>query len=43
MLHQAAKIDDDALLKRLEPHLAAYDLAELRKILDEQRARRRFV
>ncbi len=43
MLHQGVSIDDEALLKRLQPHLADYDLAELRKILDEQRARRRFV
>jgi hypothetical protein len=43
MLHQGVSIDDEALLRRLEPHLAGHDLAELRKILDEQRARRRFV
>ncbi|HKY35838.1 MAG TPA: hypothetical protein VJN18_07865 [Polyangiaceae bacterium] len=43
MLHQGASIDDGGLLERLAPHLAAHDLAELAKILDEQRTRRRFV
>jgi hypothetical protein len=43
MLHQGASIDDERLLARLSSHVALHDLAELRKILDEQRARRRFV
>jgi hypothetical protein len=42
MLHQGVSIDDEALLSRLGRHLAAHDVDELRKILGEQRARRRF-
>lgn len=45
MLHQGAQgatVDDAALLERLRPHLSVHDIAELRGILDEQRARRRF-
>jgi hypothetical protein len=45
MLHQGAQgatVDDAALLERLRPHLSAHDIAELRGILEEQRARRRF-
>jgi hypothetical protein len=43
MLHQGVSIDDERLLSRLAAHLPRHDLSELRKILDEQRARRRFV
>jgi hypothetical protein len=42
MLHQGASVDDEGLLHELEPHLARHDVAELRRILGEQRARRRF-
>lgn len=42
MLRQGANVDDDALLLRLEPHLARHDVDELRRILAEQRARVRF-
>lgn len=43
MLHQGANLEDESLLQRLVPHVAEHDIAELRKILEEQRARRRFV
>jgi len=42
MLHQDADVDDEALLATLADHLPAHDVTELRKILDEQRARQRF-
>jgi hypothetical protein len=42
MLHQGATVDDAALLERLRPHLPAHDIAELGRILEEQKARRRF-
>ena len=42
MLHQGAVVDDAALLERLRPHLSGSDIAELDRILDEQRSRRRF-
>ena len=42
MLHQGADVDDERLIARLAAHLPATDLAELRAILAEQRARRRF-
>jgi hypothetical protein len=42
MLHQAAAIDDETLLGELSPHVPPPDLAEIRRILEEQRARRRF-
>jgi hypothetical protein len=42
MLHQGHPVDDAALIDRLRPHLPAHDIAELGRILDEQRARRRF-
>jgi hypothetical protein len=42
MLHQGVAIDDEKLLAELSPHLAPADLTELRRILDEQRSRRRF-
>jgi hypothetical protein len=42
MLRQGANIDDEALLARLESHLARHDVDELRRILAEQRARVRF-
>jgi hypothetical protein len=42
MLHQGAAVDDDALLGRLAPHLAGNDIAELARILREQRDTRRF-
>jgi hypothetical protein len=42
MLHQGAAVDDAALLARLRPHLSGYDIAELGRILEEQRARTRF-
>ena len=41
-LQQGATIDDEQLLATLSSHLAAHDVDELRKILREQRARRRF-
>jgi hypothetical protein len=43
MLHQGVQVDDERLLARLAAHLPPTDLAELRAILAEQRARRRFV
>jgi len=42
MLHQGAAVDDASLLDRLRPHLSGHDISELGRILDEQRARRRF-
>jgi hypothetical protein len=36
-------VDDAALLARLRPHLSDHDIAELGRILDEQRARTRFI
>ena len=42
MLHQGQVIPDEALLGELAPHMEASDLAEIRRILDEQRTRRRF-
>lgn len=42
MLHQDAHVDDEALLAALAPHTQASDLAEIHKILAEQRTRRRF-
>jgi hypothetical protein len=41
MLHQGGAIDDEALLGELASHLSATDVAELRRILADQRARRR--
>jgi hypothetical protein len=41
-LQQGATIDDEQLLATLGDHLAAHDIDELRKILREQRERRRF-
>jgi hypothetical protein len=41
-LQQGATIDDEQLLATLSDHLAAHDIDELRKILREQRERRRF-
>jgi len=41
-LQQGATIDDEWLLATLSDHLAAHDIDELRKILQEQRQRRRF-
>ena len=41
-LQQGATIDDEWLLATLSDHLAAHDIDELRKILQEQRERRRF-
>jgi hypothetical protein len=41
-LQQGATIDDEQLLVTLSEHLAANDIDELRKILREQRERRRF-
>ena len=41
-LQQGATIDDEQLLVTLGEHLAAHDVDELRKILREQRERRRF-
>lgn len=41
-LQQGATIDDDQLLATLSDHLAAHDVDELRRILQEQRERRRF-
>jgi hypothetical protein len=43
MLHQDVRIDDDQLLAVLAGHLAPHDVDELGKILEEQRARRRFL
>src|SRR5260370_698639 len=42
MLHQGADIDDGELLSRLEAHLSRSDIAELSRILDDQRANRPF-
>jgi hypothetical protein len=42
MLHQGAAVDDETLLGELSPHLSPPDLAEIRRILEEQRSRRRF-
>lgn len=42
MLHQGAAIDDEKLLGELAPHVVAADLVEIRRILEEQRGRRRF-
>lgn len=41
-LQQGVTIDDEQLLATLSDHLAAHDIDELRKILREQRERRRF-
>ena len=41
-LQQGASIDDEQLLATLSSHLAKHDVDELRRILEEQRARRRF-
>jgi hypothetical protein len=41
-LQQGATIDDEQLLTTLSAHLTAHDIDELRKILREQRERRRF-
>ena len=41
-LQQGATIDDEQLLATLSDHLVAHDIDELRKILREQRERRRF-
>jgi hypothetical protein len=41
-LHQGATVDDEQLLATLSKHLAAHDIDELRRILQEQRERRRF-
>jgi hypothetical protein len=41
-LQQGATIDDEQLLATLSDHLAAHDVDELRRILQEQRERRRF-
>jgi hypothetical protein len=43
MLHQGVDVDDGALLERLAAHRPAHDVDELRRILDEQRGRKRFV
>ncbi|MBX3201342.1 MAG: hypothetical protein KF850_32445 [Labilithrix sp.] len=43
MLHQGVEVDDAALLDELAAHRPPHDIAELRRILDEQRSRRRFV
>jgi hypothetical protein len=42
MLHQGAEVDDERLLARLSPYLPSHDVSELRRILDEQRGRKRF-
>jgi hypothetical protein len=42
MLHQGVDVDDRELLDRLGAHLSRSDIAELARILDEQRAKRRF-
>jgi len=41
-LLQGAAIDDEQLLATLSNYLAAHDVDELRRILHEQRERRRF-
>jgi hypothetical protein len=43
MLHQDASIDDEGLLVDLSKHLPQHDIAELRRILAEQAARKRFI
>ena len=42
MLHQGVDVDDQALLDLLGAHLTRSDITELARILDEQRAKRRF-
>jgi hypothetical protein len=42
MLRQDAMVDEEQLLAILSKHLAAHDIDELRRILREQRERRRF-
>ena len=42
MLHQGASVDDEWLLTEFGLHLPKHDVDELRRILDEQRARVRF-
>jgi hypothetical protein len=42
MLHQGHVVDDEALLYELAPHVTLSDLTEVRRILEEQRTRRRF-
>jgi hypothetical protein len=42
MLHQGEAVDDEGILATLAAHVSSTDLAELRRILDEQRSRRRF-
>jgi hypothetical protein len=42
MLHQGAEIDDGELLRMLSAHLSSSDIAELSRILDDQRSVRRF-
>ena len=42
MLHQGVTVDDESLLTVLGAHLPRHDIQELGKILEEQRARRRF-
>jgi hypothetical protein len=41
-LQQGAIVDDEQLLATLSQHLAHHDIEELRRILQEQRTRRRF-
>jgi hypothetical protein len=42
MLRQDAMVDEEKLLAILSKHLAPHDIDELRRILLEQRERRRF-
>jgi hypothetical protein len=42
MLRQGARIDDAELLRVLGAHVSKSDIAELSRILDEQRSQRRF-
>ncbi|HEY3229090.1 MAG TPA: hypothetical protein VGJ87_07705, partial [Roseiflexaceae bacterium] len=42
MLRQDAMVDEEKLLAILSKHLAPHDIDELRRILREQRERRRF-
>ena len=42
MLRQGTAIDEEKLLRVLRKHLAPHDVDELRRILQEQRERRRF-
>ena len=42
LFSEGATIDDEWLLATLSSHLAAHDVDELRRILREQRERRRF-